>query len=814
MERALEPLTISPALRPEALTSHAPIPRTDIVTTAPFHRLAAPLMALAMLPAIAAPVQAQGTRADYARAEQLLPWNATELVTNDAVRPRWMSGDRFWFRNRAAKGWEFVVVEMATGTRRPAFDHSRLAAALSQAADTSYDAGKLPFTQFTWVDGEKAIRFAVSKGKSWMCDVTTYACTGPDTTAVDKASEVRSPDGKWIATERAGNIYVRPAGGGEEVQLTTDGTPDWGYGLANIGCCQQVTVVRNKVELRPYVLWSPDSRRLVTHKWDQRNVRLMHLLETKNPAPILHSYRYALPGDSVIPRYDLYVLDVEGRRAVKLGVPAMDAVNTSCCWLATDTVWKDVRWATNDAVAFTAGKRGFDELSLVLADARSGTARTILTERSKTFVETNQNSGGIPNWRPVGGGREFVWWSERDGWGHLYLVDGATGAVKNRITGGDWMVSDLVWVDEVQRYAYFTARGREEGRDPYFRHLYRARLDGSAVELLTKEDADHEVTVAPGGRYLVDVVARPERPPVSLLRRLDGTVVKEIQAADISRLVAAGYRPPEPFTVRARDGVTELRGLLWRPARFDSTKSYPIIDYIYPGPQVGAIGQRQFASRPGGAANALAELGFFVVQVDALGSPGRSKAFHDAYYGNMGDNGLPDHIATIKQLAARHPQVDLGRVGIYGHSGGGFSGTDAILRYPDFFKVAVSSAGNHDNRSYDFTWGEKYQGLRRQLSDTVDTFDSQSNWRLAKNLQGKLLLSYGTLDDNVHPVSTQLLIDELIKHNKDFDLVVMPNRNHGYAGEAYWVRRTWDYFVKHLLGIEPPPQYELKPPTP
>lgn len=788
--------------------------RLAALATRPALALAALASPALVSPAFVAPAHAQGTRSDYVRAEQLMPWNATELVTNDAVRPRWMAGDRFWFRNRAARGWEFVVVDMATGARRPAFDHSRLASALSQAADTSYDAGKLPFTQFTWVNGERAIRFAVSRGKFWTCDVTSYACAGPDTTTLDKASEVKSPDGKWVAVERKGNIFVRPAAGGEELQLTADGTPDWGYGLANIGCCQQVTVVRNKTELRPFILWSPDSKRVVTHKWDQRNVRMMHLLETKNPAPILHSYRYALPGDSVIPRYDLYILDVERRASVKVDVPTMDAVNTTCCWLATDTVWKDVRWATNDALAFTAGKRGYDELSLLLADARTGSARTVLTERSKTYVETNQNSGGIPNWRPVNGGREFVWWSERDGWGHLYLVDGATGAIKNRITSGDWMVSDLLWIDEVQRYAYFTARGREEGRDPYFRHLYRARLDGSTVELLSREDADHEITVAPGGRYLVDVVARPERPPLSLLRRLDGTVVKEIQAADISRLTAAGYRAPEPFTVRARDGVTELRGLLWRPSHFDSTRSYPIIDYIYPGPQVGAIGSRQFAARPNGSANALAELGFFVMQVDALGSPGRSKAFHDAFYGNMGDNGLPDHVASIKQLAARYPQIDLARVGIYGHSGGGFSGTDAILRYPDFYKVAVSSAGNHDNRSYDFTWGEKYQGLWRKLSDSVDTFDAQSNWRMAKNLKGKLLLAYGTLDDNVHPVATQLLIDELIKNNKDFELVVMPNRNHGFAGEGYWVRRTWDFFVKNLLGVDPPPQFELKPPAP
>ncbi len=759
--------------------------------------------------------QSQPTRTDYARAEQLLPWNVQDLIIDDAVRPRWMSGDRFWYRNRGAKGWEFLVVDMATGTRRPAFDHARLASVLSTAADTTYDSTRLPFQSIVFTDGEKGIRFSAGRKKNWTCDLTAYTCTGPDTLPIEKPSEVRSPDGKWVAYERGGNVYVRAADGGQERALTTDGNGDWGYALTNIGCCLQVTNTRNKAEQRPLILWSPDSKRFVTTKWDQRGVRLMHLLETKNPGPVLHSYRYALPGDSVIPRFDLHVFDVASGKGVKADWPTMDAVNTTCCWMATDTVWKDVRWGPgSDQLYFTAPKRGNRELTLVASDPSTGAARQVHRETGKTFVETNQLSGGIPNWRPLAGGNEVVWWSERDGWGHLYLLDAKTGAVKSRITSGDFLVVDLLWIDETLRWAYFTAVGREPGRDPYFRHLYRAKLDGSAIQLLTPEDADHDVSVAPGGRYVVDNMARPEKAPVTMLRRIDGTVVKQLQSADITRLLAAGWRAPEPFTVRARDGVTELRGLLWRPARFDSTKRYPVVDYIYPGPQVGSVGSRQFASRPGGNAAALSELGFFVVQVDAMGTPGRSKAFHDAYYGNMTDNGIPDQVTTIKQLAGRHPQMDLARVGIFGHSGGGFSSTDAILSYPDFFKVAVSSAGNHDNRSYDFTWGEKYQGLLKKLSDTTDTFDSQSNWRKAKNLRGRLLLAYGTLDDNVHPVATQLVIDELIKANKDFDLLVMPNRNHGFAGEPYMIRRTWDYFVRNLMGAEPPEGFEIRRPAP
>jgi dipeptidyl aminopeptidase/acylaminoacyl peptidase len=544
----------------------------------------------------------------------------------------------------------------------------------------------------------------------------------------------------------------------------------------------------------------------------------MYLLETKNPGPVLHSYRYALPGDSVIPRFDYHVFDVESRKGVKVGVGPIEAVNTTCCWLATDTVWKDVRWGTGSTASselfFTVGKRGFHELSLMTADARTGTARTILKESGKTYVETNQNSGGIPNWRPLNGNREVVWWSERDGWGHLYLVEAATGAIKNRITSGDWMVSDLLWIDEAQRYAYFTARGREAGRDPYLRFLYRARLDGASIELLTPENGDHAISMSPDGKYLVDVYSRTDTIPVSLVRLPTGAIVKELQRADVSRLVSAGWTMPTTFTVKGRDGQTDLLGVLFRPTRVVAGKKYPVIDYIYPGPQIGSIGGRQFNVSPGGNARALAELGFYVVQVDAMGTPGRSKAFHDSYYGNMGDNGIPDHIATIKQLAARYPEMDVERVGIFGHSGGGFSSTDAILSFPEFFKVAVSSAGNHDQRSYDFTWGEKYQGLMKKLGDSTDSFDSQSNWRKAKNLRGKLMLAYGTLDDNVHPVATQLVIDELIKANKDFDLLVMPNRNHGFAAEPYMVRRTWDYFVRNLLGVEPPRDYKIAAPPP
>jgi dipeptidyl aminopeptidase/acylaminoacyl peptidase len=755
-----------------------------------------------------ASAQNNGSRADYARAERFLGPNAQELVINDAIQPRWIAGatpgEQFWFRNRTDKGYEFVVVDAATGARRPAFDHARLAAALSQAADTAIDPDKFPFREIRFVGGLRAVRFATSPKKQWRCDLATYACVAVDTASFDRVTEVTSPDGQWVAFTRGDNVWVREVETRKEFQLTTDAQPDFGYAKPT-GCCQQVTVVVQKREQRPVLVWSPDSRRIATYKMDERGVRRMYLLETKSPAAVLHAYPYALPGDSIVPRYDTYILDVVARRTVKVNRPPQVAVNTTCCWLTADSVIKDIRWdAQSDHLFMTYGSRGFKQLDLLAVDAATGEARTVAHETSKTFVETNLASGGIPNWRPIHHDRDVVWFSERDGWAHLYLLNGQTGAVQNQITSGPWTVGDLLRVDEAQGWIYFTGRGREPGRDPYFRHLYRAKLDGSSIALLTPENADHEVFFSPSGAYVVDNYSKLDATPISVLRRADGTVVREVQRADASRLVALGWKMPVPFTVKARDGVTNLYGLLFTPSHVEPGRKYPVIDNIYPGPQVGPVGNRSFSSSVRGSNAGLAELGFYVVELDAMGTPFRSKAFHDSYYGNMTDNGIADHVAAITQLAAQHPEIDISRVGIYGHSGGGFSSTDAILRFPDFFKVAVSGAGNHDNRSYDYTWGEKYQGLLKKTSDSTDSFDSQANWRLASNLTGHLLLMYGTMDDNVSPVNTQLLINELIKANKDFDSLELPNRNHGFASEPYAIRRTWDYFVRYLLGVEPP----------
>ncbi len=762
----------------------------------------------------ALPGAAQVTARDYARAEQFLSANAGTLVSGDQMNPEWLSSDRFWYRSRTTEGTQFVLVDARARSRAPAFDHARLAAALSVASDTTYVPTKLPFSSIHFEDQGRTLRFNTADSAQWRCSLDSYVCRGPEPRPEAPDNERLSPDGRWAAFSRDENLWVRSVASGEEIQLSTDGEEHFGYAVAPEGCCSVVTQARRGIEPGPVLLWSPDSRRIATHKFDERGVKEAYLLEAKTGRAALHRYRVALPGDSVIPTYEAHVFDVEGRTSVRVDLDAMDAMNTSCCGVTLDTLWKDAKWSGDGAsLFFTRSVRSYDTLQLYQADATSGQARQILEERGKTYVEANGRAGGPPNWRPVGDGSEVVWWSERDGWGHLYLYDAATGAVKNRITSGPWLVVDLLDVDEAGRWAYFTASGREADVDPYFRNLYRARLDGSRIERLTPENADHAIWKSPGGDWFVDQYGVPDQPPVTVLRDRTGAPLMTLEEADFSRLLALGWRYPTHFESVARDGVTPLHGFLWFPSDFDPDKTYPVVDYIYPGPQVGPIRSRQASVGQGGNAAALAELGFIVFQIDAMGTPGRDKAFHDAYYGNMRDNGIPDHIAALRQLAARYPQMDLGRVGIFGHSGGGFSSTDAILSHPDFFKVAVSSAGNHDNRAYDFTWGEKYQGLLTKLDSGTDSFESQANQNMADQLEGKLLLMYGTLDDNVHPNATIVLIDELIKHNKDFDLIVMPNRNHGYANEPYVVRRTWDYFVEHLLGETPPKQYRIVQPS-
>jgi dipeptidyl aminopeptidase/acylaminoacyl peptidase len=500
------------------------------------------------------------------------------------------------------------------------------------------------------------------------------------------------------------------------------------------------------------------------------------------------------------------VIDVESGEMVRLAMPPDAHRSTTTDHIAgSGGRFLDVQWREDGSqLAFVSSSRDHKVATLRIADTQTGDVRDVLEERVDTYYE----SGDGENWEVLFDSDEVIWFSERDNWGHLYRYDLNNGQLKRQITQGDWAVHQLLHIDPQARSIYFSAAGREPG-DPYFQYFYRVNIDDSKIDLLTPEPANHEVNLSPSHAYFVDAYSTPTTPSITVLRDADGKTILELETADISQLQASGWQPPEPVKVKGRDGVTDIYGLMYKPTDFDPAKSYPILNYLYPGPQSGSVGSRSFrASRSD--KQAVAELGFIVVEVDAMGTPGRSKSFHDAYYGNMGDNGIPDQVAAIKELASRHTWMNLDRVGIWGHSGGGFASTRAILQYPDFYKVAVSGAGNHDNRNYEDDWGEKWQGLLESNPDETSNYDNQANQLLAKNLIGKLLIAHGTLDSNVPPSNTMLMVDALVKANKDFDLVMFPNASHGFGSAYYyWTRRRWDYFVRHLKGVEPPKEYEL-----
>ena len=770
-------------------------------------------LAVAMVAALTvfvAPARSQVTRDDYARAERMLLWNAAALVRNASVQPHWIGGsDRFWYRRETADGAEFVVVDPARGTRRPAFDHARLAAALSRAADSAWTAEQLPFDSIAFVDAARALEVDAA-GSRWRCelrdvrDAARSPCARIGPVARDTLGALRSPDGQWDAFVRGYDLYLRAVASGEVVRLTTDGARDLAYGGQPGGRTSAVTDLRSGRALPPDAIWSPDSKRLLTQRLDERGVGEMYLLESARAdgsyRPKLWSYRYPVPGDSVVPRATLLLVDVERRAVSPVRTEPLDVLYASP--IALNQVWWDSTGSTVYALRRERGMRAYQVMAI---DAASGATRVVLEERGPTLVEPHLSIGARPNIRVLGD-RSVVSYSERDGWGHLYLFDGASGAVRSRITQGPWVVRDLLALDERARTVLFTATAREPGSDPYYRKLYRTGLAGSGLRLLTPEEADHQVTLSPSGRYVVDRYSRVDLAPRTVLRDArDGHVLRTLEEADVSRLLATGWRWPERFHVKAADGVTDIYGVIYSPSTFDSTRRYPVLDEVYPGPQ--AI-KSPTGFTPGGDAAALAELGFVVVNIDGRGTPYRSKGFHDYQYGKLElGGGLEDHVAGLRQLAERRPYLDLGRVGVYGHSGGGFMSARAMMLYPDFYKVAVSSAGNHDQRGYISLWGETYMGL-----PVEHRYDAQSNASLARNLKGKLLLAFGDLDDNVQPALTVQLIDALEKANRDYDLLLVPNANHAFAlRSTYFMRRRWDYFVTHLLGQTPPPNYEIAP---
>jgi len=700
------------------------------------------------------------TVADYARAEKFMSWNTTPLVFRSGVSPTWLPDDRFWYRVTTPEGNQAVLVNPASGAKEPC-------ALPGCAASRTPGAGA----------GGRG------RGRGAAATVTSM-----------------SPDGTRAVLIRDWNLWVRETATGKETPLTSDGVKDFGYATDNAGWAKSD---------RPIVVWSPDSKKIATFQQDQRNVGDMYLVSTEVGHPQLQTWKYPLPGDDIVSMLRRVVIDVDAAKVVALKMPLDQHRSSLCDNLACrGGDWNDVQWAPDSSsVAFVSTSRDHRKTVLRVADPATGGVRDVLEETVTTFFESGN---GRVNWRYLPASNEVIWFSEHENWGRLYLYDLQSGTLKRTITAGDGNVTQLLHVDEKERVLLFQAVGREPGRDPYFTHLYRVGLDDGPATLLTPENANHEIALSTSGKYFVDNYSKPDAPPVSVLRDANGRLILELERADISRLLATGWKPPQPITLKARDGATDLYGLMYRPTRLVSGRKYPIINHIYPGPQTGSVGNRAFSVARGDA-QALAELGFVVVEIDGMGTPWRSKKFHEAYYGDMADNTLPDQVAGMKELALKYPWIDITRVGIYGHSGGGYAAAAAMFHYPDFFKVGISESGNHDNRVYEDDWAEKWTGLLEKRGEGFTNYDSQANQNFAQNLKGKLLLAHGTMDNNVPPNNTLLVVDALIKANKDFDLLMIPNAGHGYGSAAnYMTRRRWDYFVRNLLGIEPPKNYVLE----
>ena len=760
-------------------------------------RLTCLVPAAALAAALLVPVDAsaQGTAGDYERANGLRA--KYEALVNHVPGPAtWIEKtNHFWYRRSVKGGSEFMWFDADTQQKRPAFDHARLATALATATKApaaKYTAATLPFNTIAFVDSESAIEVTVDT-VLWRCGLSDYVCKKPEAGGgrgggrgrgagpgaftgipgpglsnrrADDTTPRASPDGKWEALVNNFNIVVRAAGSRDLTRLSTDGSEGDYYALSSI-------------------VWSPDSKKLAASRVKPGYHREVHYIES-SPEDQLQpkhvSLMYAKPGD-VLDVEQPALFDVDARKEVVL-----DRTLFPNAYDMTRAVWrKDSR-----AITFEYNERGHQVYRVLEADAASGRVRPIIDEEAKTFFCYS----GKKYRDDFADGKEVVWMSERDGWNHLYLYDGVTGTVKNQITTGKWVVRGVVKVDEATRQVWFSASGMYPGKDPYFVYYYRINLDGTGLTRLTDAEANHNAVFSSDMKYFVDTYSRVDAAPVSELRRFeDGSLVAEVERGDAGGLASAGWRAPEVFVAKARDGQTDIWGVIIKPTNFDPSKKYPVIENIYAGPQGSFVPKSFSAFNP---MMAQAELGFIVVQIDGMGTSNRSKAFHDVAWKNLGDAGFPDRILWHKAVAAKYPWYDITRVGIYGTSAGGQSSLGGMLFHPEFYKAAVSAAGCHDNRMDKIWWNEQWMGW-----PIGPHYGAASNVDNAYRLQGHVLLVVGEMDNNVDPSSTMQVINQLIKHNKDFDFLYIPGAGHGPGG-AYGEHKRFDFFVRHLLGVKPP----------
>ena len=747
---------------------------------------------------------------DYDVARRYLFENKSNLILNDSVMPNWIGeGGEFWYLRSPAPGEkEFVRVDPATGEKVPAFDHDQIATEVTRLTGEETFAASLPFDTF---------QYSADEGISFVAHSMLFQCGNEECLVSESPvptvnpGETSSPDGQWAVYFRNNNLWIRALDGSSDSALTADGEADDTYGISTGTDLSPISRQRLGLVDAPIVSFSPNGKYLLTQRIDQRAVGELHLLH-QSPAdgyrPILYSIRYAMALDEHKPLAKFVVIDLETRKqrmvdypSVKLAlVPHLHPAAPEAFWLPD-----------SDAFVFVHRHENGAGYSINRVDVATGEVKKIVERQAERTAFPSISSAIPAQVRPVGDSG-VVWYSDESGWGHLFFTD--FGGVTRQLTSGDWNVVSILAVDDENNDVYFTRSLAESEGNPYHLRLAKTSLDANGSTDLTPEPAVHRITPAhlsPNRAFIVDNFSSTSNPGQSLLRRVNGDVVAELESADVSRIDPEVLASIEDFEVLAADGETRLWGRLIKPPGFSPQDSYPVVDFIYPGPQSNRVSHAYSDIRSCGLfdfANpvALAQLGFVTLCVDGRGTPGRSPAFnYDSDKSLLGEAGyLDDHVAAIRQLAETRRWMNLDAVGITGHSGGGYASTHALLEHPEFFKVAVSSAGNHEQRSYLPIWGESYLG-----ADDGENYSLASNPDLAENLQGKLLLMFGAMDDNVHPTQTYQLINSLIAADKSFDVVILPNAAHRYstldAGEAaYATRRTWDYFVEHLLGATPP----------
>jgi dipeptidyl-peptidase-4 len=773
------------------------------------------------------------TKEDYTQAERWMSYNVSGLVHHTVAGVTYLPDGRIFYRDPGPNGTAYMIAAPgSTGwSTAPAFDNAKLAAALSGAGKDKANPSKLGISEYAVEPSGFVVTTHAGK---FHCNATATKCTPepeppseettPEkpgaTAAATKAAkpaakapgrrkagaENLSPDKKLAAFIRDNNLWVKTVATGAEKQLTTDGILDFGYATDNAGWQHSDAAI---------LTWSADGKKIATFQQDQRKTGFMYLVPTTNRHPDLEAWRYPLVGDKDVTMIEPVIIDVATATVVRLKTPPLEHRSMECDDVSCDGDgrWNDVDFSPDDTkLAFVKTSRDHKDENVVMADTATGAVKEIYHEHVPTYYGWQAQT----DWKVLWNSDEFLWVSERSNWAQAYLYDLTTGKLKGEVTHGDGPIQYISFVDQKARILYFLATAKEPG-DPYQRKLYSVGLDGRNQTLLTPEALDHNVTMAPDGKTFVDVYSSVDVPQTAVVRDPSGKVLLMLAKEDISELTAKGWKPPTRFTVKARDGKTDLWGNIWKPTNFSAARKYPLVDYVYPGPQDGSCsvgGPAWFRASRGDDDQSLADLGFIVICLDGMGNPHRSKSFHDAHASrpeDMGDDTIPDQVAGIKQLAKENSWIDVDHVGIWGHSGGGNATVSAMFHFPDFFKVGWAESGNHDNRDYEDDWDERWAGLEVIGPDGKSNYDAHANQNYAANLKGKLMLTQGTMDDNVPPNNTLLVVEALMKANKDFDLLMIPNARHGY-GEAnpYVMRRRWDYFVKNLAGGVPALDFEPK----